>query len=71
MFNLVLAFYTLMQLIGYSLYIEKILGQGCLFDLKFFETPVANLRPIVKLSKLGFTQTHNVREGVRLMCDAV
>ena len=45
-----------MQLIGYSLCIDKrkILGQGCLFDLKFFETPVANLQPIVKLSKGGF-----------------
>ena len=44
-----------MQLIGYSLCIDKrkILGQGCLFDDKFVETPVANLRPIVKLSKAG------------------
>ena len=42
---MVLAFYTFLQLIGYSLCIDKrkILGQGCLIDLTFFETPVANL----------------------------
>ena len=33
---------------------KESLGQGCLFDLKFVETPVANLRPIVTLSKAGF-----------------
>ena len=42
-----------------------------LLDHKFIETPNANLRPIVKLSKLGSTRTHDVRDGVRLMRDAL
>ena len=39
--------------------------------LILFETPVANLRPTVKLTKAGFYAAHNIREGVRLTSDAV
>ena len=51
LFKFNLAFKTNVQLIGYSLCIDKIkiLGQGCLFDLKFFKTPLVNLCLNVKL----------------------
>ena len=37
----------------YRKYKSKTLGQGCLFDLNFFEFPVVNLRPNEKLLKAG------------------
>ena len=50
---------------------ETRMGQGCLFDLDLFETPVVNLRPNVKLLKAGLYTDATGREGFRLTRYAV
>ena len=62
-----------MQLIGYSLCLDKraFWDKDVYLILNFLKPLLQLYARLRTYQKLGFTRTHNVREGVRLMRDAV